>query len=249
MHDRQQKILQYLYQHKTVSMEELCAQFCYSRSTIRRDVLLMEEMGIVGREHGQVHLLISSGKEKHHSLRNVEHTMAKEHIAQLAKDFFADGISMFIDSSTTALRLCPLLADYRNVTVVTNGLETAQLLTAVPGVDLFVAGGYWRSGSSSLIGEPAIDYVKQFKLDVCFFSCYGLDVTGLYEASMQQTYVKKAMVEQADCSVLLCDQSKFDQHYKFRLATFDTVDYILTDAEPCKDLSDAAEKAHCEFLW
>lgn len=250
METRQQTILHLLEQHKTLTIEELGNQLHYSRSTIRRDLLELERMGLLSRGHGYVTLLTSSAKEKPYRLRDTEFDEEKQTIARLAVDFLSDGLSMFLDAGTTIQRLCPHLSRYHNLTVVTNGLETARTLTEAENpVGLFLTGGYWRQGSMALVGEPAIDYIAQFQMDLCFFSCCGMDENGLYEASMQQSYVKKAMMQHAHTTIVFCDHSKFEHPYKFRLSSFSGIDYILTDCAPQPALLEAAAKAHCEFLY
>ena len=220
MRTRLEQIYELLTRRKILSVEEICSEVCYSRSTVRRDLLELEAIGAVQRRGGKAVLIESSGKEKHRRLRACENVQAKQRIAFAAGRFIKDGMSLFFDSSTTVQQLCPLLLPHKNLTVITNSLETAVSITEMRHVELFFTGGYWRNDTCSILGETAVEYVRQFRLDLCFLSCSGIDRDGIYEASSQESYVKQAMMGHARASVLLCDQSKFNRAYKFRLADF-----------------------------
>ena len=246
--DRRQQILDWLTRDKSASLDELGAALHYSRSTIRRDVLELEEMGLVQRGRGRVELLVTSSKERHHLLRAGERVEEKRRIAALAADFVSDGMALFLDASTTVRQVCPLLRPFQHLTVVTNGLETAQAVTRMPHIGLFFTGGYWRDDTGSFVGEPAVDFVRRLRLDLCLLSCCGMDGDGLYEASLQQAYVKQAMIRNAGSTLALCDASKFGRPFKYRLDGFGEVSYVLTDAAPPPALEAAAHRDDCEFL-
>ena len=145
-------------------------------------------------------------------------------------------------------QVCPLLRPFQHLTVVTNGLETAQAVTRMPHIGWVFTGGYWRADTGSFVGEPAVDFVRRLRLDLCLLSCCGMDGDGLYEASLQQAYVKQAMIRNAGSTLALCDASKFGRPFKYRLAGFGEVSYVLTDAAPPPALEAAAHRDDCEFL-
>lgn len=245
---RQGQILEILKQKKAISIDHLSSVLSYSHSTIRRDLIILEEMGLVQREKGFVRLILTNTKEKHFKLRNKEHIPEKNAICNLVKDFLTDGMSLFLDSSSTVLQLCPLLAKYKNITVVTNGVEIAYELMHNSSVELFITGGYTREGSSGIVGESAIDYIKQFNLDLCVLSCNGFDEKGFYEPSMQQALVKKQMLENAKITLMLCDSSKIHTQYKFHLTSYKELDYLLIEQTPPKTILDAASNGDCEII-
>lgn len=249
MNTRQEQILEILKQKKAISTDHLSDLLVYSHSTIRRDLISLEEMGLVKREKGSVRLILTNTKEKHFKLRNKEHVSEKITTCNLSKDFLTDGMSIFLDSSSTVLHLCPILSQYKNITVVTNGIEAAYQLLHNSSVELFITGGYSREGSSGIVGESAIDYIKQFNLDLCVLSASGFDENGFYEPSMQQALVKKQMIEKSKLSLMLCDSSKVNKNYKFHLTSYSQIDYLLTDLEPPKIILDAAIGSNCEIIY
>lgn len=249
MNKRQDQIIEILKLKKNVSIDYLCQTLTYSRSTIRRDIMGLEEIGLVKRDKGYVGLLVSGSKEKHFKIRNRENLDKKKIIAELAIDFITDGMSIFLDASSTVLQLCPYLCQYKNLTVVTNGIEIADYLIKYSTVEIFMVGGYVREGSTAVVGEPAIDYMKQFNLDLAILSANGLDEKGFYEPSLQQSIAKRCMIENADMSIVLCDSSKMGQRYKFTLAYYDEVSYLITDSEPPLSVQEGAHKSNCEIIY
>lgn len=248
MKERQSQIIEILECKKSVTIEYLCQQLAYSRSTIRRDIVELEEVGAVRREKGLVSLRIGRTKEKSFKLRNLENTVEKTRLCRAAKDFITEGMSLFLDASSTVLQMAPLLRAYDNITVVTNGIELAYELVQMPNVEVFMVGGYVREGTSAIVGESALEYISQFNLDLCILSCTGLDDRGIYEPSMQQAVIKKKMIEQAELSVLICDNSKFGKKYKFKLAQYDEIDYIVSEYEPTEDFLMKLKDLGCELL-
>ncbi|MGL4346321.1 MAG: DeoR/GlpR family DNA-binding transcription regulator [Cellulosilyticaceae bacterium] len=248
MNDRQKQIISILETKKSVTIDYLCEHLVYSRSTIRRDIIGLEEMGVVRREKGRVNLRIGRAKEKSFKLRNLENLEAKEKLCLLAKDFVTEGMSLFLDGSSTVRHMAKFLEDYEDLTVITNGIELAYELIQMPNIELFVVGGYVREGTSAVVGESALDYIGQFNADLCILSCNGIDENGIYEASMQQAVTKKRMLEQSEIRLVLCDESKFYKKFKFTLANHREIDYIVSDHQPQEIFGTQLKEMGCELL-
>lgn len=248
MNTRQMKILALLAKRKTATLEELAEQLSISRSTARRDVLALEELHAVTRNGGAVSLVASGSVLSHHRIRENEHTKEKQQIAAAAADFLTDGITLFLDGGTTTAAMCPLIKRFHNITVITNGLQAINELADAESVSLFVAGGYTRAGYGVIHGEPTVEFLKQFRADVCFISVDGIDSNGVYEASLQSSWVGRQMLANADCRVLLCDSAKFGRTMKFRSCDFSQLDYIITDRAPEEAIAAAIAAGGAELL-
>jgi DeoR family glycerol-3-phosphate regulon repressor len=97
--------------------------------------------------------------------------------------------------------------------------------------------------------ETAIEYVRQFQMDLCFLSCSGIDEKGLYEASSQESYVKQEMMCHSNSTVVLCDQSKFNRGYKFRPTPCSSVHALITDAQPPANIAETAANSKCQIIY
>lgn len=246
---RSEKIMEYLRAHKSAAVEELCRETFCSAATVRRDLIELERMGLIHRRRGGATLATERSAEYAHSFRDMENREGKLKIAGLLESFLCDGLSLFLDPSSTVLAACPVLGRYQNLTVVTNGLFTAQRLTQEALADTFVIGGHVKPGSASVTGELAAGFLEGFKADLCLISCRGADMDGAYEADLQQALVKKRMMASARMTLLLCDHSKLGHSYFYRVAGFERFEALLTDCAPSPELQAALAAAGSEVLY
>ncbi|MGF1735818.1 DeoR/GlpR family DNA-binding transcription regulator [Photobacterium satsumensis] len=144
-----------------------------------------------------------------------------------------------MDTGTTLSAMASYLTS--PLTVVTNAVECLITLSQVQGIDLHFIGGHFNSFHRAMLGTTAIGQLSQYRLNkafigVCALSEYGVSTTSEEEASM-----KKAMVEQAQLVVLVCDSSKFGQQHLFKVCDLEKVDIIVTNQYPPSPISDIIE--------
>ncbi len=251
MNDRSKKIMEILEEKRKVRIEELCNYLCYSRSTVRRDLVALEEMGLVSRRNGYVWYLTSSSSERDVRLRQFENVEQKDYIAKLASEYIGDGMTVFMDASTTTRRMLPYMKDKRELVVLTNSIELGHDIVSgnYGNIELFITGGYYRQNVGSVVGEETIDFVSRFRADICFISCLSVQKEGFYEASVQQAYVKKKMMQNSLYSVVVADSSKFSCNYKYQLDTLDKADIFITEKKPPEEFIKAAKEVGCEIRY
>jgi DeoR/GlpR family transcriptional regulator of sugar metabolism len=249
MEARQQQILELLNRRKSVTVKELSQVLFVSPATVRRDLSVMEKMGMIKRSHGGAVLFETNNNETSSWVREQENIHKKKKIAKLALDFFRPDCSVFLDSSSSAGAVIPLLKSLP-CTVITNGLKNALLLSQQCPAKIYITGGTVNSQSSSVVGSDTIQKLEQLNTDLAMVSCGGLTVNnGVMDASFEQAVLKRAMLSHAKVRVLLCDSSKFGISLLCRTCGFDQVDYILTDCDPGEDFLLAAARGGCEVLW
>ncbi|MEG2653186.1 MAG: DeoR family transcriptional regulator, partial [Ruthenibacterium sp.] len=117
--ERNESILDLLAMHRRMTTQQLCdALFC-SPSSLRRDLIHLEKTGSVRRVRGGAIFVAGSGFDYSSNFRESVNIAEKVCIAEIARDFLASGMSLFLDSSSTVAQICPILDHLRNVTVVT----------------------------------------------------------------------------------------------------------------------------------
>jgi len=247
--ERKDMIIEILNRKKHASTNYLAEKLYCSTSTIRRELIELEQRGLVERYHGGVTIIPQFNKELPHIFREKKATDEKKYICSLAKIFLTDGLAIFMDASSTVNQLCPILGKYSNLTVVTNGLKTALDLSMVGKVDAFFAGGEINESSNATVGEITNDFINKFKMNITFISCRGIDENGLYEADHAQAAVKLHMFENSNKTILLCDDSKMGKSHFYKLSSFDHVDAIVTNKKPPQEIMDAVEEAGSEIIW
>lgn len=246
---RRQEILDLLKIKKQLSPKTLCERLHVSTATLRRDLVLLEQEGLIKRFHGVVSIIGVSNVEPSYQQRALEQRLEKNHICDIAADFIADGQSLFLDSSTTVNQICPYLSQKNNLVVITNGLQTALTLNQMENITVFLVGGEMKAHSASTVGALATDFVLPFRIDLALFSCRGLDEGGIYEASHHQAHFKKHMITLAKQNILLCDDSKFKQPHFYKLAQYEDFKAIITNKEPDEQYKQLLKNAAGELLW
>ncbi|MBA1393973.1 DeoR/GlpR transcriptional regulator, partial [Lactobacillus sp. XV13L] len=124
--ERQRLIENYVNQHGLCRISDLCTLTATSESTIRRDLIQLEENGLVKRIHGGAQSVKNFSHDVSQHIRFAMNHDEKTRIAEYAvRHYVHENDYLFIDAGTTAYEMVPFLAEIANVTVVTNGIETA----------------------------------------------------------------------------------------------------------------------------
>lgn len=237
-YERRQQILEIMRRNNQfVSVEQLCNELFSSGATIRRDLHDLETNRLIRRTRGGAILVEGSTSEDPIAFRENQNSMKKQIIAELASRHIHDGMTLFLDSSSTVGALARMLDRFSNLKVVTNGLKTALLLSNFQNVKVLCTGGSLRENSKSLVGEAACDFVSRFNADVAFLSCRGLSIErGISEASEEEYCVKRRYLANCKKAVLLCDTSKMDLVYSCKLAAISDFAEIITEKKEISDL-------------
>lgn len=247
--DRTDQILKLLTTHKTLSNKQLCdALFC-SPSSLRRDLIQLEQTGSVRRIRGGATLISGTNFEYSSNYRENFNRPQKQYICSIAQDFLSSGMSLFLDSSSTVLQICPILDKLNDITVITNGIGTALRLNNTDHIDTFITGGHLLNGSSSLTGETASRYIDNFKADLAIISCRGIDSDGAFEADINQSLIKQHMMHCSKHTLLLADSGKFGTSFIHRLCDFSNLLAVITDAPPASAIEQAILDSGCELLF
>lgn len=230
--ERQNEILRILDERHAVSVEEFCRLLYASGATVRRDLKLLEDSGLLRRSHGGAVRLDGGARDYPLVVRETEHPLSKDDIARKALPLIRDGQTLFMDSSTTVCHLAARLNGFQGLRVITNGLKTIEILAAKEGIEVYGTGGRLRDSARSFVGAQAAAYIGQFHADLFLFSCRGLSpAAGVTEANEEEADVKRALLQHADRAVLLADGSKFGEAFFCRICALSRVDEMITDGE------------------
>jgi transcription regulator len=231
IHERKREIVEHLNQHNGIaSMNYLCKRLYASRSTIRRDLLSLEEDGILKRSHGYVSLIVKSAKESPIGMRQIENQDKKQSIAKKTDSLIKDGMVIFLDSSSTVCQLAPILKTKHNITIITNGINIANELSHAQNLTCFLCPGVLKHQSLSIVGEFTSEFIKNFHAELAILSCKAIRENGVFEGDDSQGLVKKSMMENADKTILLCDTTKENAVGFFKTSDFEKLSCLISDA-------------------
>ncbi len=230
--ERQDKILEILAKRKAVTVDELCAELYSSGATIRRDLAILESNRLIHRTHGGAVFMDGTGKEYPLTLRESENMFLKEKIAEKMLPHIHDGMTLFMDSSTTVAALANKLNGFKNLRVVTNGIKTCNILSEKDGITVYCTGGKLRENAKSLVGAAAIHSVEGFYADIALFSCRGISPdSGFSETNEDEAELKRTYMKNASRVALLCDSSKLGKKYFCKVGDLSEIWKLVTDIE------------------
>jgi DeoR/GlpR family transcriptional regulator of sugar metabolism len=245
-YERKKEILELMRSNnRVVTVDQLCKSLFASGATIRRDLKYMEEAKLIRRTHGGAILLEGSTSEDPLAFRETQNSMKKQVIAQLALRHIHDGMTIFLDSSSTVNVLAKSLEKFNNLKVITNGLKTAMLLSEYKNITLMCTGGLLRENSKSLVGLAAKEFISRYNADLAFLSCRGFSIErGASEANEEEYYVKAQYLLNSKTAILLCDTSKMDLDFLCRLAPLSDFLEVITEKKEVNDLCSQYTRLH-----
>ncbi len=229
---RQERILEHLRQQPRLSVTELQRTLGMSRSSLRRDLLELEQRGELLRVHGGVVLRGYLRGEPTFDRRRDQAAQAKDAIARCAASLVGDQAAVYVDAGTTCLQLARHLLPRKHVRLFTNSLALLEMAEdAQAGV--ICIGGELRPISRAFIGGIALDWLNGLSFDIAFMGASGLSpAQGLSTTDLAEAQVKRAAMSRAGCVVLLADASKWDHPAPVRFATWKDIDTWVTDKRP-----------------
>lgn len=234
---RQPEILDIARRDGRVTVEGLAAHFGVTLQTIRRDLTDMAEAGRLERVHGGAVLpsgTTNIGYEERRSLN----APAKAAIARACAARVPDDISLFLNIGTSTEAVAQELLRHRNLMVVTNNMNVANILVANPECEIFVTGGNLRRSDGGLVGNLASETIRQFKFDLAVIGCSALDRDGdLLDFDIQEVGVSQAILRQSRKTFLVADHSKFTRSAPARIASLSAIDTFFTDRALHGDLA------------
>ena len=240
---RKWKIYESLRQHGSVHVTELRKAFSASDMTIRRDLQSMAQAGLLKRVHGGAVLADADEAEQPFRNRQVEELDRKLIIAALARGMVSEGQTIFLDGSTTCYELAKQLANDAGVRVVTNSLAVLLELRGRSQLEVTSLGGVIEQDGNTLDGPLAIDNAEQLSVDVCFFSAYGFTSRGISNPGLIGTSIKKAMIRNAQRSILLADATKFGRKGFIKFCNWSDVDMLVSDSLSEQELEPIAKQS------
>jgi DeoR family transcriptional regulator, glycerol-3-phosphate regulon repressor len=122
------------------------------------------------------------------------------------------------------------LLGHREIMVLTNNLNVANILVDNPHCEIIVVGGLLRRTDAGLVGTVTTQAIGQFKFDLAVISCSALDEDGdILDYDIHEVGVSQAILRQARRRFLVADQSKFRRRAPARIGSIAQMDGFYTD--------------------
>ena len=230
LNSRKKEILDILYVKGRVTVAELSNILYVSEMTIRRDLSEMEKGGYLRRYRGGA-VLKTSDRELPITQRVYLDENEKKVLCQRCIPYLKDGISIYLDSSSTCLYLIPLIQKYKNVLIITNSVQVV-LSASDYHIPCLLIGGEYYEQDMCLVGSIAEQYAKDLNIDIAFFTTAAYSTDGVIsDFDIKQTMIRKIILKNAQKSVFLFESSKIGQKMTYTLCRKEDVTDVILASE------------------
>ncbi len=244
----------YLMEHKSATIDELCEVYGISVNTVRRDLNTLVARGSAKKVYGGAVTLrsfASDGKMKPSEFRErlLRNKKGKSRIAATAATLVHEKDIIFLDSGSTAYRVIKHLEGISDVTVITNSIAAVNEAMAFPDIHLIVVPGILKRSTSSTFGTNCVQFLENYNIDVAFLACTAVSEQFYVCNSFIEEYaLKKAVLEKSLRSYLLVDSTKFGKSALMTYGTVDDFDAIITEEEPEESFVEGCRERNCEII-
>ncbi len=229
--ERHEKIIDILKEKGSVTVQYLARELFVSLPTIRRDLAFLEKQNRLRRTFGGAVLSDMAISEVPFEIRDNEDAQCKKLLAEKAKRFIKEEMVIFLDASSTVLRLVVHLKEFKNLTVITNS-PMVNIALADMGIRSLSTGGVLLEKSKAYVGNAAENFIRNFNADLFFFSCRGLSSDGvLTDSSIDESNIRKIMMKHSKKNIFLCSANKIGKKYMYNLACVKDIDELICDAD------------------
>ena len=212
-----------------VTVDDLAHRFGVTAQTIRRDLAELDEAGKLERVHGGAILrsgTVNIGYQERAALNAEE----KRAIARACAAEIPEGASVFLAIGTTTEAVARELRRHAGLMVVTNNMNSANILAENPDCQVILTGGTLRRSDGGLTGPLTEAAIRQFKVDIAVIGCSALDSDGdMLDYDIHEVGVSRALIAQARKAWLVVDHSKLGRTAPARIDSLAVLDSLFTD--------------------
>lgn len=244
---RQKEILELIRSQGYVATEQLVRHFGVTPQTIRRDINMLCELDLIERFHGGAGRIGNAYNQPYQD-RLQKGMDGKRKIARMVAERIPDGASLFLNIGTTTEALAAELVGRKDLRIVTNNINIANMMRETDGSDVMIAGGFVRPSDGGIVGEATTEFLNQFRLDIGVIGISGIDEDGtLLDFDYQEIRAAQAIIRNSRTVYLVADASKFGRRAMIRLGDYSDVDHLFTDQMPPAAFAQAISDSDMEL--
>lgn len=247
--DRRGRIAQLVRETSKVSVDELADLLKTSRETVRRDLALLSEQGLLRKVHGGA-VMTQSALESPLGERSTLARAEKIAIGQTAAQLFRSGDSLLVDAGSTTAYFAKALKAAGNFSVITNSTAVAEeMWSSTAPSEVYLLGGRYFGDGHELLGPHVIEQIRRLHADHAVLTIGAIDNSGTFmDFNSDEAFIARAMIESAKRVTILADSSKLGQRALFEVCKADKVDRLVTDRAPDDAIKVALKASGVELV-
>lgn len=228
--ERHQYILETLHHEGKVLASELATLLNVSEDTVRRDLHELADAHLIQRVHGGA--LLPSPTLVNYADRQKQAIQAKTEIARAAVKLVQNGQVIIFDGGTTTLQVAQYLPTDLQATVITNSAPIAMALSAHSHVEIILVGGKFYKNSLVAVGVETVETLRTFRADLCMLGVCSLHPDlGLSVPTLEEAYVKRAMIASSADVVALASADKLNTAAPYIVGPLRDLTHLITEAK------------------
>jgi DeoR family glycerol-3-phosphate regulon repressor/DeoR family fructose operon transcriptional repressor len=241
---RRADILRLVKQLGQITVTEMSARFEVSLDTIRRDLDILADQGLISRIHGgAVPIDSMASADSPFEQRINAHQIAKTNIGRAAVRLISSGETLIVNGGSTAVAFAAGLGDLQRLTIVTNNLSLPAAIPPNAVNSLYLLGGEIRSGARITLGPVGFVGTRQIIADTAVIGVGGITEDGVSTSQIEEATMMAGMIAAARRTIVIADKTKLGRLGFAVVAPLDQLDVLVTDEEPLRELKVALETA------
>ena len=239
-YNRLEQIMDYLKSHNLVTVDQLVAVTDASPATIRRDLIKLDQEGVISRTHGGVTLNRFIPAQPTTQEKSQRSQQEKYAIASAAAALVKAGDAIVLDAGTTMIELARQIT-HLPLRVITSDLHIALFLSEFKQIEVTIIGGG--------IGDHGRRLLQNIWPDLAFVSCNGWDLEkGVTSPTEEKAALKRDLIANARRRILLADSSKYGAWSLFNITHLDSLTDIITDSHLPEATREALTHIHPRLI-
>lgn len=210
--ERHTKILEMLKETGSVTTAQLVDAFSVSIETIRRDLLILEESGMLQRVHGGAVAMGDMIAFRELPQRMQENVAQKQELCRTAMDFIKNGDTIGVDSGSTAVLFAEALKErFSDLTVITYSLDVFLILNQYKNFRVILCGGDYYPTENCFVGVLALNMLSSLHVQKVFLFPTAVSIQhGIFDHESEVLIMQQTLRRIASQVFVLADSSKFE---------------------------------------
>jgi len=243
---RQARIVERVREDGAVRVAELSRELGVSDMTIRRDLEILSDRGLLDKVHGGATALGDRSLfEPTFVAKSSRQQAEKDAIAATAATLVEPGMAIALSAGTTTHALARQLVDTPRITVVTNSIPVSDALHhgGRPDQTIILTGGV-RTPSEALVGPFAVAALRTVHVDLVFMGVHGMDPhSGFTCPNLLEADTDRALIEAGRRLAVVADHTKWGVIGISSMARLEQADVLITDQGITREAREALERA------